>query len=128
RQYIFYLLPFRQTFNLHPLRRLPTGNLLLLVGAKFQRPHRHTVVFLKDSPHPERHRIEMSAHANRFTRKVLGFLNTTRAAHKDIAVAELSVWKHRNGAERRAAGDPAEKHAHLQFADVEFEILGEASV
>ena len=36
-------------------------------------------------------------------------------------MTKLAVRKNRYGAERRATGDPAEKHAHLKLADIEFQ-------
>ena len=78
--------------------------------------------FLQDPAHPQRYRIEMRAHADGFAGKIFRSPNTAGAANDDIAVTEFAMGKHRDRTEWRAAPDPAKKHAHLQFAHVEFEI------
>ena len=128
RQHIFDFFSFRQTLDRHPFGRLPAGNLLLLVGANLERARRHAVLVLQHAAHPERHRIEVGAHADRFSGEVFGSLNTACGVDQQIAVAELAVGKNRDRAERRAARHPAEKHAHLKFAHVEFQVAGKSPV
>ena len=127
-QHVLDFLSLRQTFDIHPLRRLPAGHLFLLIGANFERARRHTVVFLQHTAHPQRDRIEVGAHADHFSGKVFRFLNAARAMNEHVAVAKLTVRKNRDRAKRRAPSHPAEKHAHLQLADVEFQIAGKPSV
>ena len=49
-------------------------------------------------------------------------MNTTGRVKKHVAVAKLTVGKHRNRGERCAATHPAQKDAHLELAHVEFQI------
>ena len=128
RQHIFYFLSLRQTSDFHPLRRLPAGNLLLLIGANAQRARRHAVFFLQHPAHPQRYRIEVGAHADNFTGKVFGLMNAAGGVNEHVAMTEFSMWKNRDGAKRRAATDPTEKHAHLELANIEFQIARKPSV
>src|SRR6476469_11070351 len=70
----------------------------------------------------------MGAHADDLSRKVFSRLNAARGVHKHVAVAKFSVRKNRNRPERRTPADPAEKHAHLQLADVKFKTARKAPV
>src|SRR5712692_3705303 len=128
RQYIFYFLPLRQALDFHPIRRLPPRDLFLLIGPNSQRSRRHAIFFLQNAAHPERYRVEVSAHADNFTGKVFGLSNTARGIDEHVAVTKFTVREHGDPAEWRAAGCPTEKHAHLELAHVELQIARKSPV
>jgi hypothetical protein len=66
--------------------------------------------------------------ANNLAGKILGPLNTAGRVEEQVAVAKLTVRKHRDRAKRRAATDPTEKDPHLELANVEFQIAGKPSM
>ena len=70
----------------------------------------------------------MGAHANSFSGKTFRRLNAARLVHKHVAVTEFSVRENRDGRKRCAVPHPAKKYAHLQLADVKFEISGETAM
>ena len=70
----------------------------------------------------------MGPHADNFAGELFGLLNAARAVDEHIAVTKLTMRKHRDRGERRAAGHPTEKNAHLELANVEFQIARKPTV
>ena len=70
----------------------------------------------------------MGPHADNLAGKILGPVNTAGGVEEDVAVAKLTMRKHRDRGERRAATHPTEKDAHLELANVEFQIAGKTSM
>src|ERR1044071_10092024 len=83
---------------------------------------------MENAAHPQRHRIEMRAHADGLASQIVRLLNTAGAVNEHIAVTKFSMRENRDCPERRAAADPTEKHAHLQLAHVELQTAREAAM
>src|SRR5437867_3163314 len=88
------------------------------IGNIFAR--RYAVILLQHAAHPQRYRIEVGAHADNFAGKIFGLLNAACRIEQHVAMAKFPVRKYRDRSERRAAGHPTEKHAHLELAHIEF--------
>src|SRR4029434_1036175 len=70
----------------------------------------------------------VGAHADNFAGELFGLLNAACAVDEHITVTKLTMRKHRDRSERHTASHPTEKNAHLELANVKFQIAGKSSM